>query len=218
MKKSKEREPDLIQYKLEYFMNDDLPSERFFMATSARDALSQLAYSCIKHIPVDNLSEQEQDGFAKAFSTPGTPFMMEPELLKVPDTIEDIDFPEPEPKPIVAKETSDQEESDRMENEDDFSVSVDENNTPPDLEHKPDPAIEHQNKQKERLNEISEIQLKNKQLIEEYENLHGKVRRIMEWFSPRITIQNFEEHNRWTDSWTSIEYPLVHEPKDQDTE
>ena len=76
----------------------------------------------------------------------------------------------------------------------------------------------NQNKQKERLNEISEIQLKNKQLIEEYENLHGKVRRIMEWFSPRITIQNFEEHNRWTDSWTSIEYPLVPESKDQDTE
>ena len=60
MKKNNEREPDLIQYRLEYSLNNDLPSERFLMATDPRDALSQLAYLCIKHIPVDNFTKEQE--------------------------------------------------------------------------------------------------------------------------------------------------------------
>ena len=67
------------------------------MATDPRDALSQLAYSCIKHIPVENLSEEEQDSFAKAFSNPNSPYKEKPQLFNVPEPIPDIDFPEPEP-------------------------------------------------------------------------------------------------------------------------
>ena len=44
---------------------------------------------------------------------------------------------------------------------------------------------------------------------EKYEKLISKTRKIIEWFTPRIEIITFEEHNRWTDSWTSIEYPLA---------
>ena len=91
MKKNNEREPDLIQYRLEYCLNDDLPSERFFMATDPRDALSQLAYSCIKYIPVDSLNEEEQDSFAKAFANPTKPLVQAPDLLPVPEPIPDID-------------------------------------------------------------------------------------------------------------------------------
>jgi hypothetical protein len=218
MKKPKDREPDLIEYRLEYFMNDDLPSERFFMATCPRDALSQLAYSCIKHIPIDNLSEQEQDGFAKSFSNPSSPFIEEPKLLPVPDAIADIDFPEPEPEPQIQEELNNIEENNGLQNEGDFSDSTNESIPTPPLEHKPDPAIEHQNKQMERLNEISEIQIKNQKLMEEYENLCAKVRKIMEWFCPRITVQTFEEHNRWSDSWAAIDYPLVSEKEDENNE
>jgi hypothetical protein len=36
----------------------------------------------------------------------------------------------------------------------------------------------------------------------------------MEWFTPRIEIMTFEEHNRWTDSWTKLEYPLQPDQED----
>ena len=100
MKKTKEREPDLIQYRLEYSLNDDLPSERFFMATDPRDALSQLAYSCIKHIPVDSLSEEEQDSFAKSFANPTKSFIDKPELLEV----ETVVTPDPKVAEINKKQ------------------------------------------------------------------------------------------------------------------
>ena len=216
MKKNSEREPDLIQYRLEYSLNDDLPSERFFMATDPRDALSQLAYSCIKHIPVDSLSENEQDCFVKAFSNPTKPFLEKPDLLEVPKPIPDIDFPEPEPAPPATDEKSLDES-----NQDDFSEDgfVDIQDTEsavatPDLQPKPDPAAEHKIKQEERLAEIVKIEKQNQELLERYEKLNNKTRRIMEWFTPRIEIMTFEEHNRWTDSWTSIEYPL--EPNEED--
>ena len=216
MKKTKEREPDLIQYRLEYSLNDDLPSERFFMATDPRDALSQLAYSCIKHIPVDSLTEEEQDCFAKSFANPTKPFIDKPELRAVPAPIPDIDFPEPEPSP-AEKETA-EEENKSVESEEGFLGMSQENeteNVAPDPQPKPDPAAEHKAKQDERLAQIAEIEKKNHALLEQYEKLSNKTRRILEWFTPRIEIFNFEEHNRWSDSWTKLEYPL---PPDQDEE
>ena len=216
MKKTKEREPDLIQYRLEYSLNDDLPSERFFMATDPRDALSQLAYSCIKHIPVDSLTEEEQDCFAKSFANPTKPFIDKPELLAVPEPIADIDFPEPEPSPAEPETT--EEENKSVESEEGFLGMSQENeteNVAPDPQPKPDPAAEHKAKQDERLAQIAEIEKKNHALLEQYEKLSNKTRRILEWFTPRIEIFNFEEHNRWSDSWTKLEYPL---PPDQDDE
>ena len=210
MKNNSEREPDLIQYRLEYSLNDDLPSERFFMATDPRDALSQLAYSCIKHIPVDSLSEKEQDCFVKAFSNPSKPFLEKPDLIEAPKPIPDVDFPEPKP-PIPATNEKPSDES----NQDDFAEDgfVDtqdsESAATSDLQPKPDPAAEHKTKQQERLSEIAKIEKQNQEILSRYEKLINKTRRIMEWFTPRIEIMTFEEHNRWTDSWTSIDYPLV---------
>ncbi len=211
MKKNQDREPDLIQYRLEYSFNDDLPSERYFMATNPRDALSQVAYSCIKHIPVNSLTEIEQDCFVKAFSNPSKPFLEKPELLTVPVPIPDIDYPEPEPTtPTVEPEPSGEENQENF-SEDEF---VDNQNNESglsntDLQPKPDPAAEHKAKQEERLSEIEKIKNQNQLMNEKYEKLISKTRKIIEWFTPRIEIITFEEHNRWTDSWTSIEYPLA---------
>ena len=131
MKKNNEREPDLIQYRLEYCLNDDLPSERFFMATDPRDALSQLAYSCIKYIPVDSLNEEEQDSFAKAFANPTKPFVQAPDLLPIPEPIPDIDFPEPEPElpPAEPEKTEEQNEhgEENKANRSESSENLDEN-------------------------------------------------------------------------------------------
>jgi len=181
MKNNSEREPDLIQYRLEYFLNDDLPSERFFMATNPRDALSQLAYSCIKHIPVDSLSQNEQDCFVKAFSDPSKPFLEKPDLLEVPKPIPDIDFPESEPPtPATDEKTSDES------NQDDFSEDgfMDIQNTEsadstPDLQPKPDPATEHRTKQEERLAEIAKLEKQNQELLERYEKLKNKTLMVL---------------------------------------
>ena len=85
----------------------------------------------------------------------------------------------------------------------------------PDLQPKPDPAAEHKAKQDERLAQIAEIEKHNRIIVEQYEKLVTKTQRILEWFTPRIEIFIFEEHNRWSDSWTKLEYPL---PPDQDAE
>ena len=215
--KESEREPDLIQYRLEYTLNDDLPSE-LLHATDPRDALSQLAYSCLKNIPVDNLSEEEQDCFAKAFANPTKPFIDKPEMLAVPEPIADIDFPEPEPEPPAPVPETKEEENKNGDSEEGFLGMPQENeseNTTPDLQPKPDPAAEHKAKQDERLAQITEIEKRNQVLLQQYEKLCIKTRRILEWFTPRIEIFNFEEHNRWSDSWTKLEYPL---PPDQDEE
>jgi hypothetical protein len=217
MKKNSEREPDLIQYRLEYSLNDDLPSERFFMATDPRDALSQLAYSCIKHIPVDSLSENEQDCFVKAFSNPSKPFLEKPDLMEAPKPIPDVDFPEPElPIPAIDEKPSD--ESKQNDFSEDGFVDIQDTETAdstPDLQPKPDPAAEHKTKQQERLAEIAKIDKQNQEILSRYEKLINKTGRIMEWFTPRIEIMTFEEHNRWTDSWTSIDYPLVPDEEEE---
>jgi hypothetical protein len=216
MKKNSEREPDLIQYRLEYSLNDDLPSERFFMATDPWDALSQLAYSCIKHIPVDSLSENEQDCFVKAFSNPSKPFLEKPDLLEAPKPIPDVDFPEPEP-PIPATDEKPSDESNQDDFAEDGFVDTQDSESAdatPDLQPKPDPAAEHKAKQQERLSEIAKIEKQNQEILSRYEKLINKTRRIMEWFTPRIEVMTFEEHNRWTDSWTKLEYPLQPDKKD----
>jgi hypothetical protein len=216
MKNNSEREPDLIQYRLEYSLNDDLPSERFFMATNPRDALSQLAYSCIKHIPVESLSENEQDCFVKAFSDPSKPFLEKPDLHEVPKPIPHIDFPEPEPPRPAADEKSSNESSQDDFPEDRFGDIQDTKpaDATPDLQPKPDPAAEYKSKQEERLAEIAKLEKQNQELLHRYEKLKNKTHRIMEWFTPRIEIMTFEEHNRWADSWTSIEYPLASDEED----
>ena len=218
MKKNNEREPDLIQYRLEYSLNADLPSERFLMATDPRDALSQLAYLCIKHIPVDNFTEEEQQCFAKAFANPSKSFIDKPELSAVPDPIQDIEFPEPEPEPPSKETVTPKEEDINGDTEEGFlgmSEEEDSGNTAPDLQPKPDPAAEHKAKQDERLAQIAEIEKHNRIIVEQHEKLVTKTQRILEWFTPRIEIFIFEEHNRWSDSWTKLEYPL---PPDQDAE
>ncbi len=221
MKKDHKREPDLIQYRLEYSFNDDLPSERYFMATDPRDALSQVAYSCIKHIPVDSLTEIEQDCFVRAFSNPTKPFLQKPQLLFVPAPIPDIDFPEPEPmQPSPDPETSEEQRqgSDLEQGFPDIAQNNESENEAHELQPKPDPAAEHKTKQKERLVQIAEIEKNNQALLERYEKLSHKTTKILEWFAPRIEIITFEEHNRWTDSWTSIEYPLEPDQEEDPSE
>ena len=44
MSSKREREPDLIQFRLEYVLDDDLSVEKFFMATDARRLKQHLVH------------------------------------------------------------------------------------------------------------------------------------------------------------------------------
>lgn len=222
MKRKKEREPELLQYRIEYSLNDDFPVERFFMSLNPKDALSQLCHICIKSSPFDDLKQGELDLFTQAFSNPDTITLERPDLLSVPDPIPDEDFPEPEPEPEPKKiESVENEENDQdFENTEDFFNSTFQEEehtlTPPQVI--PDPAAEHRKKQEERLEEITQIQSKNEALVREFENLRGKVTQVLEWFDTKLSIITFEEYNRWIDKWISIEYPLAKEDTDDPEE
>ena len=224
MKRKKEREPELLQYRIEYSIDDNFPTERFFMSLNPKDALSQLCHICIKSSPFDDLKQGELDLFTQAFSNPDIDTLERPELLPVPDPIPDEDFPEPEPEPELEPEKIEEGENTKDDPDDepaeDFfnSTFQQEEQTPTPPEIKPDPAAEHRKKQEERLEEIALIQSKNEARLQEFENLRGKVGQVHEWFEAKLSILTFEEYNRWIDKWISLEYPLPKEEDDPEAE
>ena len=207
-KRSKDREPELIQYKLEYSLNDGFPAERFFMALSPKEALEQLLLTCIKSSPFDNFNEQEKEILAEAFSYGSTDLLKKPDLLVIPEALPDKDFPEPESLPPPESKQPIQNESESGENLDFFNTPEEGNQTSPIPEVKPDPAEEYRAKQKERLEEINRAKDKNKSLMEEFENLKSRMSDALNWFKEKLAILTFEEYNRWIDKWISIEYPF----------
>ena len=222
MKRKKEREPELIQYRVEYTLNDDFPVERFFMSLNPKDALSQLCHICIKSSPFDDLKQGELDLFTQAFSNINIDTLERPDLLPVPDPIPDEDFPEPEtetePEKIEGIVNTADDPNDQTA-EDFFNTTFqqeEQNLTTPVV--KPDPAAVHRKKQEERLEEIALIQSKNKARIQDFENLREKVGQVLEWFGAKLSIITFEEYNRWIDKWISIEYPLPKEEDDPENE
>jgi hypothetical protein len=54
MSKKLEREPDLIEFKVNYTLDQDLPVEKYFMAYNATEALKMFAHSCIKFLSIRN--------------------------------------------------------------------------------------------------------------------------------------------------------------------
>ena len=47
MKKKRQKEPELIQYRIRYHLESDVtPIEKYFMAPNAENALEMFAYSC----------------------------------------------------------------------------------------------------------------------------------------------------------------------------
>lgn len=215
MKKKKEREPDLIQFKIECSFNEDLPLEKFFMAHNREEALAQLAYSFIKQLPFKSIDEEQRDCFIKAFVDPTKPFLTKPKLAPVPEPIPDMDFPEPEPESIEVKT---EKEENGEEEEPLVSSPPDETPDPTvELQPKPDPAAEHLAKQQKRLAEIEEIEKHNQLLWENYEKLIDHTNQMIAWFTPRLQILVFEEYNRWSDSWNPIDYPLLPD-QDEDTQ
>ena len=206
--KKRDREPELIQYRIEFSIEEDLPAERFLMALTPHDALSQLASMCIKNSPFKNLSKEEHDAFASAFSRSKAHDLLPPSLDPVPDPIPDLDIQETEAEIIPEKieQKNDEENVPEEETEDQLNPFAQTEEVKPS---KPDPAAEHRIKQQERLKQISEVEARNKQVLQGYENLVKKTEELTNWLSSRISIIAFEEYNRWIDKWVAIDYPLT---------
>ena len=70
MRKKVEREPDLVEFKINYTLDEDLPVEKYFMAYNSTDALKAFAQSCVKFLEEKNLSDIELSSFLETFANP----------------------------------------------------------------------------------------------------------------------------------------------------
>ena len=91
MKKKREREPDLIEFKVNYTLDDDFPVEKYFMAYNSTDALKSFAQSCAKHLSEKTISDIEMSCFTAAFATPNEPYIEKPEIIPLPKPIPELD-------------------------------------------------------------------------------------------------------------------------------
>ncbi len=214
MKKKKKSEPDLFEYRIEYSLNNSLPAKRFFMALNPKNALSQLAYTCIKSTPFSNISQAQCDLFVKAFSNLSTDFMSPPELLGVPEPIPNQESPELDPAPEIVKPqdapVDNSEDTITSESQEEELQSI-------QVETKIDSNTEYLEKQNVRLEQIVIIEKKNHVKLKEYENLKSDIDNMLEWFVSNISILLFEEYNRWAEKWYTIEYPIISN-QDESTE
>ena len=220
MSSKREREPDLIQFRLEYVLDDDLPVEKFFMATDARNAIGMFAHSCQKFLSEPNMSDQALDSFAKAFAHPGKSFLEPPEMIPVPEEIPEYIKSQEEVEQEAAavqraKEALVEESSPpadpfmQAEDGEEGSPPAEENIfAAPAKDAKPDPAIEHARKKAERDEQIREAKAENDQKKTEYENLLGTVSQLVGELNEKLSVIAFEEHDRWSDKWNPLAYPL----------
>ena len=229
MSSKREREPDLIQFRIEYEIDGELPVEKFFMATDARSAMGMFAHSCQKFLCEPDLSDQGIDCFAKAFADQGKPFLDPPEMIPVPEQIPEYEKPEGEEEEDQVEENLSEVQNTKertieessppvdpfMQSEDGEeggSSSIEENIfDAPAKEEKVDPAIAHAEKKAKREEEILTARNENGKRQREYENLSSMTLRLVEELNGKLSVLALEEHNRWSDKWNPLSYPLKEE-------
>ena len=204
LKKSREREPEQVEFRIHYEFDGNLPVEKFFMATDPHGALKALAHSLVKPLTTEVMSEAQIESFTNAFANPHDPFPPSPEMIPVPEEIEDMEFPE-EQEEEQAVEASPAEQT--------VSEPAEEENlsSEPPKEKKPSPAEEHARKKAEHEQQISEANAENQRRNAVYESLVGKSRQLLGELSGRLSILDFERFNRWADRWDALSYPPARE-------
>ena len=91
MRKKREREPEQINYRIEYIIDNSLPTESFLTATNALSAIRSFALICIKFSEQKNLSEKEKNLFIDFFSNQTTTVPEKPKLMDLPEKIPDLE-------------------------------------------------------------------------------------------------------------------------------
>ena len=181
-----------------------------------------LARSCLKHLSEGKLSDQAVDCFVDAYANPGQPFLETPEMLTVPEPLPDLEVVTENPIKNEDRQSTEETQEDSGEvfatTEDDQSEGI----SPADpfrdssdqKETKPDPAIEHAKKKQVRDEEIILATTENQRRREEFENLCSMALCRVEELNLKLSILKIEEHNRWSDEWNCVPYPLPNETKE----
>jgi hypothetical protein len=218
MSKKLEREPDLIEFKVNYTLDQDLPVEKYFMAYNATEALKMFAHSCIKFLSDKKLSDAEVLCFTNSYAQPDKPCLTKPEPIPLPKEIPELDEAlldtikkEPVEQPVtIAVQTTDPF-ADSGQNESlDSNEREDENifEQPVVKITKPDPREEHSRLVQKRELEVNRILNQNKKKLEEYTQLLELTEARIAEISERINIIEFSEFFKWSDKWMDIKIPI----------
>ena len=212
MRKKREREPEQINYRIEYIIDNSLPTESFLTATNALSAIRSFALICIKFSEQKNLSEKEKNLFIDFFSNQTTTVPEKPKLMDLPEKIPDLEVDdlsvdsELEDK---AEQTDHTGSSDTLmdsegmiEDQGTSEVKTSKENINPVLEKRK----KHAAKQAERLDEIRKVKLENLKREDAYDALISKATMQIQNLKGRLSILTFEEYNRWSDKWSDVDF------------
>ena len=219
MKKKREREPDLIEFKVNYTLDDDFPVEKYFMAYNSTDALKSFAQSCAKHLSEKTISDIEMSCFTTAFATPNEPYIEKPEIIPLPKPIPELDESEleiieevniEEPLTKLDADTESLAPPDAIHSEvnnmQESTEEIDISPQPIKVE-KVDPRKEHAELKAEYSNKVNIISAKNKKILDNYENLITITNQRIIKINQRIKIVEISEYFKWSDKWIDVPSP-----------
>ena len=214
MSKKVEREPDLIEFKVNYTLDQDLPVEKYFMAYNATEALKMFAHSCIKFLSNKKLRDDEINCFTNSFAQPRKPYLKKPDTISLPKEIPDLDeatLPTFEEKSVITEPPHKDPFSDSVQNESPAPNEIQGENIfeqPAEKITKPNPRKEHSRLVHERELEVNRILLQNKKELDKYTQLTSLTKERIAEISNRINIVEFSEFFKWSDKWIDIKIPL----------
>ena len=218
MRKKVEREPDLIEFKVNYTLDEDLPVEKYFMAYNSTEALKAFAQSCVKFLDEKKLPDVELNCFLNSYAKPGETFINKPELIPAPEPIPELDdsiLKEYEDKKRKEAENelapvlnnSDSSDSVELGASEQLNEQTDNFSAPVKKEALIDPRTVHAELEARRDKEIQTISDKNKRSLENFEYLTTKTNQRIRVINHRIKIVEFSEYFKWSDKWVDAPLP-----------
>lgn len=217
MKKKREREPDLIEFKVIYTLDEDIPVEKYFMAYNANEAIKSFAQSCLKFISEKTMSDIEISCFTNGFATPKEPFLTKPNINPLPKVIPELDEAEiakfeqtKKEKTVTESETNAVAPSDPISEEADNPLGSTEEVdifTQPVKVEAVDPRVEHSERMAEYSKRVNTINAKNKKILESYEALIFNTNQRIKKLNQRINIIEISEYFKWSDKWIDVPIP-----------
>jgi len=212
MKKKREREPDLIEFKVNYTLDGDIPVEKYFMAYNANEAIKSFAHSCVKFLSDKNFSDIEMSCFTNAFTSPTEPYLTKPKENALPKPIPALDeaelvkFEEIKKEELLTEQALSNPQSEEANRPLDTAEEID-IFTPPVKVEKVDPRLEHAERAAEYSKKVNAITAENKKILEIYESLILKTNQRITKINQRINIIEISEYFKWSDKWIDVPIP-----------
>jgi hypothetical protein len=212
MKKKREREPDLIEFKVNYTLDGDIPVEKYFMAYSANEAIKSFAHSCVKFLSEKKFSDIEMSCFTNAFTSPTEPYLTKPNENALPKPIPALDeaelvkFEEIKKEELLTEQALSNPESEEANSPLGTAEEID-IFTPPVKVEKVDPRVEHAERLALYSKKVNAITAENKKILESYESLIFKTNQRITEINQRINIIEISEYFKWSDKWIDVPIP-----------